>query len=107
MAANTANDVTIRDIAARAGVSISTVHYALRRTMDIYVRPLGEDLGRIANAIDGVIAKTEVPEGLKVTLRGMVQGMRASFQSFALGLALSRAKPGLFERPVAFCVIAC
>ena len=64
-------------------------HYALRRTTDIYVRPLHEDLGRIANSIDGIIAKTEVPEGLKVTLRGMVQGMRASFRSFTIGLTLS------------------
>src|SRR5437660_3103778 len=50
-------------------------HYALRRTIDIYVRPLNEDLGRIANAIDDIIAKTKVPEGPSIDLRGMVQGM--------------------------------
>jgi multidrug efflux pump subunit AcrB len=64
-------------------------HYKLRRTTDVYVRPLNEDLGRIANAIDGIIAKTDKPEGLTVTLRGMVQGMRDSFNSFALGLCLA------------------
>jgi multidrug efflux pump subunit AcrB len=68
-------------------------HYSLRRTVDIYVRPLNEDLGKIATAIDSVIAQTiaqgKVPEGLTVTLRGMVQGMRASFQSFTLGLILA------------------
>ncbi len=64
-------------------------HYSLRRTIDIYVRPLGEDLGRIANGIDGIIARTKVPEGLNVTLRGMVQGMRQSFTRFALGLCLA------------------
>jgi len=64
-------------------------HYALRRTIDIYVRPLNEDLGKIANAIDGIIARTKKPEGLDVTLRGMVQGMRASFSSFSVGLILS------------------
>jgi multidrug efflux pump subunit AcrB len=57
--------------------------------VDIYVRPLHEDLGKIANAIDGIIVSTRVPEGLTVTLRGMVQGMRASFSSFALGLCLA------------------
>ena len=64
-------------------------HYQLRRTIDVYVRPLNEDLGKIADAIDGVIAHTHVPEGLTVTLRGMVQGMRASFSSFAVGLGLA------------------
>jgi HAE1 family hydrophobic/amphiphilic exporter-1 len=64
-------------------------HYQLRRTIDIYVRPLKEDLGRVANAIDRIVANTRVPEGLTVTLRGMVQGMRASFRSFAIGLTLS------------------
>jgi multidrug efflux pump subunit AcrB len=64
-------------------------HYSLRRTIDLYVRPMHEDLGRIANAIDGIIAQTKVPEGLSVTLRGMVQGMRASFTSFTVGLTLS------------------
>ena len=64
-------------------------HYQLRRTTDIYVRPLNEDLGRIASAIDGIIGRTKVPEGLSVTLRGMVQGMRASFQSFGIGLIMA------------------
>src|SRR5215470_10370311 len=64
-------------------------HYQIRRVMDIYVRPLREDLGSIADNIDDIIAKTKVPEGLTVTLRGMVQGMRASFHSFAIGLTLS------------------
>jgi multidrug efflux pump subunit AcrB len=64
-------------------------HYQIRRVIDIYVRPLGEDLGSIANGIDKVIAHRKIPEGLNVTLRGMVQGMRASFRSFAVGLTLS------------------
>jgi multidrug efflux pump subunit AcrB len=64
-------------------------HYALRRVIDIYVRPLNEDLGKIATSIDGVIARTKKPEGLDVKLRGMVQGMRASFSRFALGLCLA------------------
>ena len=64
-------------------------HYQLRRVTDIYVRPLNEDLGKIAASIDSIIADTKVPTGLKITLRGMVQGMRASFQSFSLGLVLA------------------
>ena len=64
-------------------------HYALRRTIDVYVRPLNEDLGKIADSIDAIIGRASVPEGLTVTLRGMVQGMRASFTSFTLGLSLA------------------
>ncbi|HXJ42387.1 MAG TPA: efflux RND transporter permease subunit, partial [Bryobacteraceae bacterium] len=64
-------------------------HYELRRTMDVYVRPQGEDLGKIANRIDRIIADTKAPEGISVTLRGMVQGMRDSFTSFSLGLLLA------------------
>lgn len=64
-------------------------HYQIRRTIDIYVRPLGEDLGRIATRIDEIIAAQKLPKGIDVTLRGMVEGMRASFRSFAVGLVLS------------------
>jgi len=35
------------------------------------------------------LAETPLPEGIRVTLRGMVQGMNASFRSFGLGLILA------------------
>src|SRR6185503_18356808 len=66
-------------------------HYQLRRVIDIYVGLAGEDLGRVAAAIDGIVAQEPLPEGVRVDLRGMVQGMRASFKSFGLGLLLSVA----------------
>ena len=64
-------------------------HYQLRRVIDVYVQPLGEDLGRIASAIDKLNASTPKPDGVTVTLHGLVQGMRQSFQSFGIGLILS------------------
>ena len=64
-------------------------HYQLRRVIDIYVQPLSEDLGRIASAIDKLTAASPPPNGVTVTLRGLVQGMRQSFQSFGIGLILS------------------
>ncbi len=64
-------------------------HYQLRRITDIYVQTAGEDLGHVANAIDGLIAKAKIPSGIAVTLRGSVQGMRTSFTSFGLGLIMS------------------
>jgi multidrug efflux pump subunit AcrB len=64
-------------------------HYKIQRVIDLYVTPAAEDLGRIANAIDRIIAGTRIPEGVHVNMRGMVQGMRESFRSFGLGLSLS------------------
>jgi multidrug efflux pump subunit AcrB len=64
-------------------------HYQIRRVLDIYVRPLEEGLGTIAGEIDALIARTKLPAGVDVTMRGMVEGMRASFRSFAVGLSLS------------------
>jgi multidrug efflux pump subunit AcrB len=64
-------------------------HYALRRTIDVYVQPEGEDLGRIASHIDDLTAHIRIPDGVTVTLRGLVQGMRQSFHSFFIGLTLS------------------
>lgn len=64
-------------------------HYQIRRIIDVYVTTAGEDLGRVANAIDHIIAKTQIPDGVQVDLRGMVQGMRASFRSFGVGLLLA------------------
>ncbi|MBN9661092.1 MAG: efflux RND transporter permease subunit [Acidobacteria bacterium] len=64
-------------------------HFQLRRVIDVYVRPLNEDLGKLADSIDGIIAGSTIPKGVAVTLRGMVQGMRASFRSFSIGLLLA------------------
>jgi multidrug efflux pump subunit AcrB len=64
-------------------------HYQIRRVVDIYVNPDGEDLGTLANGIDNVIASTKLPAGVRINMRGMVQGMRSSFTSFGLGLILA------------------
>jgi multidrug efflux pump subunit AcrB len=64
-------------------------HYALRRTIDVYVQPSSEDLGRVTAAVDRIVAGIKLPEGLRIDVRGMVQGMRASFKSFGYGLLLS------------------
>ncbi len=64
-------------------------HYQIQRVIDLYVTPVGESLGEIANAIDKTIKGMQIPANVHVELRGMVQGMRASFKSFALGLSLA------------------
>ncbi len=64
-------------------------HYQLRRVIDVYVAPASEDLGSLATKVDKVIAGTKLPENVRVTMRGSVEGMRQSFRSFAIGLGLS------------------
>ncbi len=66
-------------------------HMQIRRKIDIYVRPSGEDLGGITRSIQHILAVTPQPHGVDVTLSGSVQSMYASFQSFAIGLGLSVA----------------
>jgi len=64
-------------------------HYQIQRVFDVYVSPSTEDLGRVASSVRGIIAKTKLPEGVRVNVRGMIEGMEASFRSFGLGLLLS------------------
>jgi multidrug efflux pump subunit AcrB len=64
-------------------------HYQIQRVVDIYVNPSGEAVGALANRIETVMASTKMPANVRVAMRGMVQGMRASFRSFAIGLALA------------------
>ena len=64
-------------------------HYQIQRVMDVYVTPAGEDLGRVAKRVDGLLKDTRLPEGVRINVRGMVDAMRQSFKSFAIGLSLS------------------
>jgi multidrug efflux pump subunit AcrB len=64
-------------------------HYQIRRVIDIYVNPAGEDLGGVAKGITALLNRAKLPSGIKADMRGMVQGMQASFTSFALGLILA------------------
>src|ERR1035438_7734811 len=64
-------------------------HYQLRRIIDVYVSPASEDLGSLASKVDRVIGNTKLPENVRVTMRGSVEGMRQSFKSFGIGLILS------------------
>jgi multidrug efflux pump subunit AcrB len=64
-------------------------HYQLRRVIDIYVSPASEDLGGLASKVEKVIGNTKLPENVRITMRGSVEGMHQSFKSFSVGLILS------------------
>jgi multidrug efflux pump subunit AcrB len=64
-------------------------HYQIQRVSDVYVTPVGEDLGKLTDAIRGILRKTSIPGEVRVNLRGMVNGMEASFKTFGFGLLLA------------------
>jgi hydrophobic/amphiphilic exporter-1 (mainly G- bacteria), HAE1 family len=64
-------------------------HYQLRRVVDVYVAPHGEELSRVAKRVNEVIAATHHPANILVSVRGIVGAMNTSFKSFGTGLILA------------------
>jgi multidrug efflux pump subunit AcrB len=64
-------------------------HYQIQRIVDVFVTPSGEDLGKLSTRINSLIQELKYPGNVRINLRGMVQGMNASFKSFATGLSLA------------------
>ena len=64
-------------------------HYKIQRVVDIYVTPQGEDLARLTDAIKKTVAGAHLPPNIRIAYRGMVEGMDASFKSFAQGMMIS------------------
>ena len=64
-------------------------HYQLRREMDVYVSPAGEDLSHVISGVNRIIHGMQLPQGVRVTVRGSAQAMQTSFSSFGLGLILA------------------
>jgi HAE1 family hydrophobic/amphiphilic exporter-1 len=64
-------------------------HYKLRRVIDLYISTKGEELSRVANAVNQVVDHAEKPENVVIYVRGIVGAMNSSMQSFGLGLILS------------------
>jgi multidrug efflux pump subunit AcrB len=64
-------------------------HYQIQRVADVYVTPTGEDLSKLTAAIRQTLTDAKLPSNIRVTLRGMVNGMDQSFKSFGIGFGLS------------------
>ncbi|SPE55496.1 Acriflavin resistance protein [Verrucomicrobia bacterium] len=74
---------------SRVAAPTEVDHYRIQRVVDVYVAPSGEDLSRLYAGVQKIVDETKRPENMVVNVRGTVQAMRASFQSFGLGLILS------------------
>jgi multidrug efflux pump subunit AcrB len=66
-------------------------HYQLARSIDIYVRPRTEDLGRTGKEVARIIADTTAPHGSRISVRGAINGMNESFKRFSVGILLAVA----------------
>ena len=64
-------------------------HYQIQRIVDVYTTPAGEDLGQVTHLIREMLEHASYPPNVRIELRGMVEGMEASFTSFGLGFLLS------------------
>jgi multidrug efflux pump subunit AcrB len=64
-------------------------HYQLQRTIDVYVAPSGEDLGRPDKEVSKIVAATPLPPNVRINIRGLVNTMNTSFRSFGFGLLLA------------------
>ena len=64
-------------------------HYQLKRVMDVYVSPTGEDLSRVLSGVQTILHQIKLPENVRVTVRGSARAMQVSFRSFGFGLLLS------------------
>jgi HAE1 family hydrophobic/amphiphilic exporter-1 len=64
-------------------------HYQLRRVIDVYIAPHGEELSRTAAKVNAIISKLNKPANVLVHVRGIVGAMNTSFRSFGLGLILA------------------
>ena len=64
-------------------------HYQLRRVIDVYVAPHGEELGRVAKEVDAICAGISKPSNISIHVRGIVGAMNTSFKSFGVGLILA------------------
>lgn len=88
---NGANTTSLGEVSDIKAIESPTEvdHYQLRRVIDVYVAPAGEDLGGLASRVDKVISEIKKPDGVRIVVRGSVEGMHQSFKSFGLGLILS------------------
>jgi HAE1 family hydrophobic/amphiphilic exporter-1 len=64
-------------------------HYDIQRVVDVLVSPRGDDMGGTQAAIQRALAHVPLPEDVRITYRGSVSAMQASFSSFGFGLGMA------------------
>jgi len=74
---------------SRAPAPTEVDHYQIQRVIDVYVSPTSEAVDKVYADVQKIVEHTALPPNTEIHVRGTVQAMRSSFQSFGLGLILS------------------
>jgi multidrug efflux pump subunit AcrB len=61
-------------------------HYNIKPTFDVQLNVQGSDLGDVSAKIQEIVAKTKLPPGSNINLRGQVESMNSSFKGLAFGI---------------------
>ncbi|MBI1353419.1 MAG: MMPL family transporter [Acidobacteria bacterium] len=80
----------ISDLHLESGPTEIT-HYALRKVVDAYVTLSSEDMQRPARRIQQIVDSMELPKGVRVEIRGLIEPMNQSIRSFGVGLLMAVA----------------
>ncbi len=73
---------------SRGTTPANATHYNIFPTADVQLSVQGTDLGRVAADVQKVVDRyqTKLPRGSRITLRGQIDSMRASFTGLGYGL---------------------
>jgi multidrug efflux pump subunit AcrB len=68
--------------------AVNITHYNVLSTFDVQANVQGADLGSVSDAVDKIIAeaKKTLPRGTRITVRGQVESMNASFTGLSYGI---------------------
>ncbi len=85
------NALLLRNVAtiSREAHPAEADHYNIQRVVDVLVAPRGDDMGGTQAAIQQALAQLQLPRDVKISFRGSVSAMQASFASFGFGLAMA------------------
>jgi multidrug efflux pump subunit AcrB len=75
----------------RKSGAVEVHHAGLRRVSNVLVNTEGTDIGTVAGHIQERLAGLELPEGMRIRLKGEFERMNESFRMLALGLVLAAA----------------
>jgi multidrug efflux pump subunit AcrB len=72
----------------RDSTPVNVTHYNVLNTYDVQANVEGTDLGSISDSVDRLIAtaKTTMPRGTSIVVRGQVESMNASFRGLSFGI---------------------